>query len=179
MKEFKLEGDHAIVKRALEDGYEELKVKLPCVLTCIKELNTPRYMSVPGILKGSAAGDQGMERGRHRRGYDDRRSESLPDQRIQIVYTEAKGSRRDGSRRYPEGKGGKPGQRAERKTHHLRGGTETMANFEEYKNVWVFAEQRQGKLMNVALELVGEGHKLSREISAETKVCAVLVGDQG
>ena len=53
-----------------------------------------------------------------------------------------------------------------------------MANFEEYKNVWVFAEQRQGKLMNVALELVGEGHKLSREISAETKVCAVLVGDQ-
>ena len=53
-----------------------------------------------------------------------------------------------------------------------------MANFEEYKNIWVFAEQRQGKLMNVALELVGEGHKLSREISAETKVCAVLVGDK-
>ena len=53
-----------------------------------------------------------------------------------------------------------------------------MTNFEEYKNVWVFAEQRQGKLMNVALELVGEGHKLSREISEETKVCAVLVGDK-
>ena len=34
-----------------------------------------------------------------------------------------------------------------------------MANLESYKNVWVFAEQRQGKLMNVALELVGEGHK--------------------
>ena len=53
-----------------------------------------------------------------------------------------------------------------------------MANFEEYKNIWVFAEQRQGKLMNVALELVGEGHKLSREISDQTKVCAVLVGDK-
>ena len=53
VKEFKLEGDHAIVKRALEDGYEELKVKLPCVLTCIKDLNTPRYMSVPGILKAA------------------------------------------------------------------------------------------------------------------------------
>ena len=53
-----------------------------------------------------------------------------------------------------------------------------MANFEEYKNVWVFAEQRHGKLMNVALELVGEGHKLSREISEETKVCAVLAGDK-
>ena len=45
-----------------------------------------------------------------------------------------------------------------------------MANLESYKNVWVFAEQRQGKLMNVALELVGEGHKLSREISDKTKL---------
>ena len=53
-----------------------------------------------------------------------------------------------------------------------------MANLESYKNVWVFAEQRQGKLMNVALELVGEGHKLSREISDKTKVCAVLVGNK-
>lgn len=51
-----------------------------------------------------------------------------------------------------------------------------MTNFADYKNVWVFAEQRHGKLMNVALELVGEGHKLSREISEDTKVCAVLAG---
>lgn len=51
-----------------------------------------------------------------------------------------------------------------------------MTNFEEYKNVWVFAEQRQGKLMNVALELVGEGYKLSREIGGDCKVCAVLLG---
>ncbi|MBQ4650775.1 MAG: electron transfer flavoprotein subunit alpha/FixB family protein [Firmicutes bacterium] len=53
-----------------------------------------------------------------------------------------------------------------------------MKEFADYKNVWVFAEQRNGKLMNVALELVGEGHKLSREISEDTKVCAVLVGDK-
>ena len=45
-----------------------------------------------------------------------------------------------------------------------------------YKDVWVFAEQRDGKLMNVALEILGEGHRISREISADTKVCAVLVG---
>ena len=51
-------------------------------------------------------------------------------------------------------------------------------NFADYKNIWVFAEQRHGKLMNVALELIGEGHKLSREISADTKVCAVLVGNE-
>lgn len=51
-----------------------------------------------------------------------------------------------------------------------------MNNFADYKDVWVFAEQRQGKLMNVALELVGEGYKLSREIGDKTRVCAVLVG---
>jgi len=46
-----------------------------------------------------------------------------------------------------------------------------------YKNVWVYAEQRHGKLLNVALELIGEGHRLSREISDGTKVCALLVGN--
>ncbi len=51
-------------------------------------------------------------------------------------------------------------------------------DFSMYKNVWVFAEQRQGKIMNVALELLGEGYRLSREISEDTKVCAVLVGNQ-
>ena len=51
VKDFELRDGAAIVKRALEDGYEQLRVKLPCVLTAIKELNTPRYMSVPGILR--------------------------------------------------------------------------------------------------------------------------------
>ncbi len=46
-----------------------------------------------------------------------------------------------------------------------------------YKNVWVYAEQRKGKIMNVALELIGEGRRLSREISDGTKVCALLVGN--
>lgn len=46
-----------------------------------------------------------------------------------------------------------------------------------YKHIWVFAEQRDGKLMNVALELIGEGYRLAKEISADTKVYAVLVGD--
>lgn len=52
-----------------------------------------------------------------------------------------------------------------------------MENLQDYKNVWVFAEQRHGKLMNVALELLGEGYKLSREIGGDTKVCAVLAGN--
>ncbi|MDX9872451.1 MAG: electron transfer flavoprotein subunit alpha [Clostridia bacterium] len=47
-----------------------------------------------------------------------------------------------------------------------------------YKDVWVYAEQRQGKLVNVALELIGEGYRLSREIAADAKVCALLVGNK-
>lgn len=38
------------VKRQLEDGYEIIKVQTPCMLTCIKELNEPRYMSIGGIF---------------------------------------------------------------------------------------------------------------------------------
>ena len=44
-------GDTITVKRMLEDGYMTIKVKTPCLLTCIKELNTPRYMSVGGIFE--------------------------------------------------------------------------------------------------------------------------------
>lgn len=53
VKEFEMIKDGILVKRALEDGYELLKVKNPCVLTAIKELNKPRYMSVRGILKAA------------------------------------------------------------------------------------------------------------------------------
>ncbi len=49
--EIKKDGNSLTVKRQLEDGYMELKVQTPCLLTCIKELNTPRYMSVPGIME--------------------------------------------------------------------------------------------------------------------------------
>ena len=50
-------------------------------------------------------------------------------------------------------------------------------NFDDYRNIWVFVEQRDGKLMNVALELLGEATKLAKDIDDETKVCALLVGE--
>ena len=45
------DGNTITVKRMLEDGYMTIKVKTPCLVTCIKELNTPRYMSVQGIFE--------------------------------------------------------------------------------------------------------------------------------
>ena len=44
------DGNTLTVKRMLEDGYMMVKVQTPCLLTCIKELNNPRYMSVNGIF---------------------------------------------------------------------------------------------------------------------------------
>ena len=43
--------DGVEVMRALEDGYMLLKAKTPCLITCVKELANPRYMSVSGILE--------------------------------------------------------------------------------------------------------------------------------
>lgn len=48
------------------------------------------------------------------------------------------------------------------------------ADLSAYHGVWVFAEQREGKLMQVAIELLGEGKKLAAAVGCE--LCAVLCG---
>ena len=50
-QEIHKDGEDITVQRALEDGYMTIKVQTPCLLTCIKELNEPRYMSVSGIYE--------------------------------------------------------------------------------------------------------------------------------
>jgi electron transfer flavoprotein alpha subunit len=45
----------------------------------------------------------------------------------------------------------------------------------QYRGVWVFAEQRRGKLQWVSLELLGEGRKLADTLS--TELSAVLIGN--
>ena len=48
--EIKKDGKTYTVKRALEDGYMSIQVQAPCLITCIKELNEPRYMTVEGVF---------------------------------------------------------------------------------------------------------------------------------
>ena len=50
-----------------------------------------------------------------------------------------------------------------------------MADFSEYKNVWVFCEQRQGELQTTDFELVSEATKLASELGC--KVVGLLLGD--
>ncbi len=48
--DIKIEGENVIVKRQYEDRYHMLKTKMPCLITALSELNTPRYMSPGGIF---------------------------------------------------------------------------------------------------------------------------------
>ncbi|MBP3815668.1 MAG: electron transfer flavoprotein subunit beta/FixA family protein [Firmicutes bacterium] len=52
VQKFEIAPDKKSVKveRQLEDGYEVIEAPIPCMLTCIKELNTPRYMNIGGIF---------------------------------------------------------------------------------------------------------------------------------
>ena len=45
------DGNKLTVKRMLEDGFMMLRVETPCLITCIKELNQPRYMNMRGIFE--------------------------------------------------------------------------------------------------------------------------------
>ncbi len=46
----KIEGDEVVVKRQFEDRDHIIRVKMPCLLTALSELNTPRYMTPGGIF---------------------------------------------------------------------------------------------------------------------------------
>ena len=47
---------------------------------------------------------------------------------------------------------------------------------DSYRGLWVFAEQRGGKIQEVAFELLGEGRELADQLGVE--LCAVLLGHQ-
>ncbi len=49
-EEIKVEGEYVTVKRQFEDRYHIVKVKMPCLITALSELNEPRYMTPGGIF---------------------------------------------------------------------------------------------------------------------------------
>lgn len=51
VQNLELDGDSVIAQRQLEDGYSVVKAKMPVLLTAIKELNEPRYMTPKGIFE--------------------------------------------------------------------------------------------------------------------------------
>lgn len=49
--DLKKDGSKLRAKRAMEDGYEIIEVPMPALITCISDLNKPRYPSISGIQK--------------------------------------------------------------------------------------------------------------------------------
>jgi electron transfer flavoprotein beta subunit len=49
-EDLKVEGNEVTVKRQYEDRYHIIKVKMPCLITALSELNQPRYMTPGGIF---------------------------------------------------------------------------------------------------------------------------------
>jgi len=49
------EGDTLVCKRMLEDGYMTVRLHTPCLISCMKEIAEPRYMSIKGILSWNPA----------------------------------------------------------------------------------------------------------------------------
>tara|TARA_Y100000768_G_scaffold372146_1_gene339544 strand:- start:52 stop:801 length:750 start_codon:yes stop_codon:yes gene_type:complete len=47
----KIEGKKVLISREIDEGIENLETKLPAVLTCDLRLNTPRFASLPNIMK--------------------------------------------------------------------------------------------------------------------------------
>jgi electron transfer flavoprotein alpha subunit len=59
----------------------------------------------------------------------------------------------------------------------FEGEAEGEVDLSAYKHIWVYTEQRAGKLMGVAEELLGEAKRLADEMGGGTKVIALLIGD--
>ena len=51
---------------------------------------------------------------------------------------------------------------------------EPTRDLSSYKDVWVFCEQKKGRVQSVSWELLGEGGKLAAKLGSE--LCAVLIG---
>lgn len=48
--EIEQDGQDLICRRNLEDGYMTVRLHRPCLISCMKEIAQPRYMSIKGIL---------------------------------------------------------------------------------------------------------------------------------
>jgi electron transfer flavoprotein alpha subunit len=49
-------------------------------------------------------------------------------------------------------------------------------DFSDYKDVWVFCEQKQGKIQSISYELLGKGRELADKLGV--KLCGLLLGDK-
>lgn len=54
-QDIKIDGDSVVVQRQYDDRYHVVKAQMPCLITCLSELNDPRYMTPGGIFDACEA----------------------------------------------------------------------------------------------------------------------------
>ena len=143
-KDIKVEGDSVIVERQYDDRYHVLKAKMPCLVTALSELNEPRYMTPGGIFDAF-------------------------DKEI-TVWGRADLKDVDDSNLGFKGSPTKIAKASDK----VKRKVVTKMGLEEYKGVYVFAQQVDNELSGIAFELLGKAKELAADLS--TDVTAVLIG---
>lgn len=96
VEDIKVEGETLLVKRKFEDRSHLLRTKMPVLLTCLSELNDPRYMSIGGIFRSykKEVPVWGPRRYERYRRYGKHRSERFSDKGTEVLYQTGEGRRR-------------------------------------------------------------------------------------
>lgn len=55
VQNLRIDGEYVVAERQFEDRYHLLRVKMPCLITALSELNPPRYMTPGGIFDAYGA----------------------------------------------------------------------------------------------------------------------------
>ena len=156
-QDIKIEGDSVIVQRQYDDRYHVLKAKLPCVITALSELNEPRYMTPGGIF--DAYDTEITTWGRKDLKDVDDSNLGLAGSPTQIAKA---------SDKVRKGKG------VMMTAETAEEGVEYIMNLEQYKGVFIYAQQVDNKIDAIALELLGKANDLAADLG--TDVTAVLIG---
>ena len=175
-EDIKIDGDSVVVQRQYEDRYHILKAKMPCLVTALAELNEPRYMTPGGIFDAYDAEVTVWGR---------KDLKDVEDSNLGLAGSPTKIAK--ASDKVRKGAGEKvtldPEEAVDYIMDKLAEKTcnlvkkEKVVNkmgLEEYRGVYVFAQQVDNELSGIAFELLGKAKDLAKDL--DTDVTAVLVG---
>ena len=181
-----------VVRKMTDDGYVRLRVKLPALLTVVKEINIPRLPSISGVLRGEKAEvarmsreDTGIDAGKT--GLNGSATRVVRTERPVItretVWIEGTASEQaEKLKGYLESKTGDSTGLTEM-TEKEKSATPLHRIQDDRKTgiapggIWVYCEQGPDGIRSVAYELLGKASELAGEM--KQMITAVMIGGAG
>ena len=181
-----------VVRKMTDDGYVRLQVKLPALLTVLKEINIPRLPSVSGVLRGEKAEVARM----NREGTEiDAGKTGLNGSATRVVRTERPVITRETV--WIEGTASEQAEKLKGYLESKNGDSTGLTETTEKENsstplhriqddrktgiapggIWVYCEQGPDGIRSVAYELLGKASELAGEM--KQMVTAVMIGGAG